>query len=358
MLVDKQDFKRVLTEAETFPALPQNVNRILILSNSSETSLKGIGDVILQDASLATRFLRMVNSSYYGLAHEVTDIHQAVSLLGGDVIRDIAITLSLMDVFPIRQAKEYEILFEESLTAAIAADLIMQVVHRVQDSGVFLAALLTNLGAFVFMRYLPDSYFKLIQEARKRRLDLRAVERLYLGLDQLEAARLIVQRWNLPLKIRKCFSQSFDRLRELDENERDDSNHICIYAKLGKLAAEIFYQWNVAEKIARFKNEMEDFFDISSETAEDVLSALPQTVNDSGFKQSIGFQPLPDFQRVQRIAEEELIVNHQNYEATYAELFSCQERIENLQKEKKKLENDLNHCQTLLRKVVSKLKKK
>ncbi len=357
MYISKKDLKKVLAEAEEFPAIPQNIHRILMLSNSPDVSLKEIGDVIIQDVSLTTRFLRMVNSSYYGLGHEVTDIHVAVSLLGIHVIRDIAVTLSLMDVFPIRQAKEYELLFEESVTAAISADIITQIAGQSGDANVFLAGLLSNLGAFMFMRYLPEEYSLLIQEAKNRRLDVRVVEKLHLGVDQDEAGRLIAERWELPQIVRRCFDPEASQSdKPNSETDAQKTNQVCVYARLGKLAAEVFYKWNLAEKIARFKTELEDMLAMEENTAMEILSAVPKVVNESGFNHSIGFQPLPDFDWIRKKAQEELLVNHHQYETTYRELYTIKGKYEKAKKEKKSLENHLSHCQSLVKQLVHKIK--
>jgi HD-like signal output (HDOD) protein len=169
MAYDKQ-IQQILDEADDLPSLPGITQKVLQMSLSSDISLKAISNVISTDAALVMRFLKIVNSAYYGFANTINDIHQAVAILGADAIRNVVVTLSLIDVFPIKINEEYSGLFKRSLCSAVAGEFISQMGSGKERSDVFLAGMLQNLGMYILMHYLPSQYLKTISNSIKLNL--------------------------------------------------------------------------------------------------------------------------------------------------------------------------------------------
>jgi len=353
----KRDLKHVLEQADDLPALPQNLQRILKLSGDPDVSLKTLADVIARDAAFSLRIVRMVNSSFYGLKNEVKDIHHAVSLLGARVIRDIAFTLSIMDVFPVKRSVLYQRQFERSLAAGVCADFIAQLAGKQSNPNIFLAGLLQNLGMFVFIRYLPDSYMEILKEAEARRLSISDIEPLYLGLNHIQAGELIAKRWRLPQSVQLSIAAKEIPLHVIRSARNAETVLLVKATYLGGLTADIFYGWNKAAKIAHYKNQMQALLEITSETAEDALQSVPQLLNNAGFDETIGFERLPDYNSVLKEAERELLFNEKQYLKTYLELIRVQEEYQEVQKKQDRYKKELAQCQSMVTKLIERLKK-
>jgi HD-like signal output (HDOD) protein len=353
----KRDLKHVLEQADDFPALPQNVQRILKLSGDPDVSLKTLADVISTDAAFSLRIVRMVNSSFYGLKSEVKDVHHAVSLLGARIIRDIAFTLSIMDVFPIKRSVLYQRQFERGLATGVCADFIAQLAGQQNDPNIFLAGLLQNLGMFVFIRYLPNSYMEILKEAEIRRLNLTDIEPIYLGLNHIQAGEAIAQRWRLPQSIRLSIAAKEIPLHIIQSVHNPATVLLIKVTYLGGLAADIFYGWNKEARIAHFKNQMQELLDFPAETTEDVLHSIPQLLNDGGFDETIGFQRLPDFKIVLKEAERELLFNEKQYLKTYLELIHLQEDSQKTENTLRIKTKELEQCQSMVSKLVERLRR-
>ncbi len=87
---------------ETFkflPSLPHILIKLIELCNKEESELKDISQVINKDSSLSAKVMRMVNSSFYGLPKRLTNIEQALVLLGTDTIKNIAVSASVYQTF-------------------------------------------------------------------------------------------------------------------------------------------------------------------------------------------------------------------------------------------------------------------
>ena len=76
---------------EALQPLPETVKEIQAFRSDPESSLKDIGAVVMRDAVLSAKILKLVNSATFGLSGKVSSIQQAISLLGKE--RTIALSL-------------------------------------------------------------------------------------------------------------------------------------------------------------------------------------------------------------------------------------------------------------------------
>lgn len=76
---------------EALQPLPGTIKELQAFGADPESSLRDIGAVVMQDAVLSAKILKLVNSATFGLSGKVSSIQQAISLLGKE--RTIALSL-------------------------------------------------------------------------------------------------------------------------------------------------------------------------------------------------------------------------------------------------------------------------
>ena len=94
----------------------------------------------------------MVNSAYYGLPYGIGSIHQAVTILGINAIRNIAISTSVHEVFNRHKgsaAFNLKRFWRHSLKCAVLSRLIAKKIGYSQVEEAFLAGLLHDIGRLV-----------------------------------------------------------------------------------------------------------------------------------------------------------------------------------------------------------------
>ncbi|MDR0859055.1 MAG: HDOD domain-containing protein [Oscillospiraceae bacterium] len=64
-----------------------NCLRLMNVTMSEEATFDTLADIIQQDAALTYKLLRVINSAYYGLSHKISNVKQAVGLLGFKELR-------------------------------------------------------------------------------------------------------------------------------------------------------------------------------------------------------------------------------------------------------------------------------
>ena len=75
------------------------------LLDDPSSSASEINRVMARDPALASKILKLVNSSYYGLSNKVSSLNQAIVILGFKTVKSVALSASVMGLFKDRASK-------------------------------------------------------------------------------------------------------------------------------------------------------------------------------------------------------------------------------------------------------------
>jgi HD-like signal output (HDOD) protein len=163
-----------------------------------QLQIQRVVDLISQDKSLAAQCLRMANSPLYGRYAEVASVRDAVVALGMQRMRDIAVSCSVLKLFPSDQVQVDPIVFwEHSMGCALVCRHFAQKIGFPDPGKVYLAGLLHDLGILANLWVLPNEFGAAIELARTERIPLHEAELRTLGLTHCESGSIIAERWAL-----------------------------------------------------------------------------------------------------------------------------------------------------------------
>lgn len=146
----------LMEQIDSIPMLPETVQKVEAVYNNPDSDMSEMADAIKQDPVVTAYILRTANSPMYGLSRTVTDVAQAVSLLGKDVVRAFTIasaanTCMTIDLSPYRITQADYFAHSQMQNA-----LVSRWVSKVDSSmlgNLSLASLLLELGKVVISRY-------------------------------------------------------------------------------------------------------------------------------------------------------------------------------------------------------------
>ena len=141
------------------PAFPEAVLRVQRALQAPDTSAADIVAILSSDPSLAARVLRIANSAAFKPASgEITDLRNAVSRLGFNTVRTVAIEFAMRQLrrrdaqSPVARA-EIEAISRDSLKVASVCHVIARHYTRVNADQALLTGLLHGLGRlYIVMR--------------------------------------------------------------------------------------------------------------------------------------------------------------------------------------------------------------
>lgn len=187
-----------LNEAE-LPALATVVQDLQRLAQHERSSVQQLADVLLRDASLTSKVLRVGNSAYYNPSQEpIKTISRAIVLIGFDNVRLISLSVSLIDGLLTRAPREQlQELLARSFHAAVQARNIAGYVLSRHAEEVFIAALLYHLGELAFWGCGGEQADELASALAQPGVDVEEAVRAVLGTSFRQLTQGLVKGWNI-----------------------------------------------------------------------------------------------------------------------------------------------------------------
>ena len=188
--------------------LPDVFVRINQLVGDPNSSMADIARVAGQDPSFTVRLLRVANSSFYGFSSTIDTASKAVSIIGTNQIRSLALATSVASSFEglPNSLVSMEDFWRHSLYCALAARNLAKRVRPCDPDAVFTAALLHDIGELVIFNRLPQ----LAKEALLLVLDsgdelpIYQAETQIMGFHHAQVGGELARQWKLPPMLEEC----------------------------------------------------------------------------------------------------------------------------------------------------------
>jgi serine/threonine protein kinase len=187
-----------------FPALSNSIIRIQGLATSETESVGNVTSEILKDVALTNKLLRLVNSAHFARGGSISTVSRAVSLVGFNGIRNMALSLVLLE--RMQDRTHATVLKEEFLRALMAGSIAGELSAGVRGSEeAFIGALFQNLGRLLAEFYFPEearTVRSLCTNARNPVSEATASASV-LGLNYEALGTGVAKAWGLPDDIQR-----------------------------------------------------------------------------------------------------------------------------------------------------------
>lgn len=217
--------KRVQAYVGAMPSLPVTLSKVLEVCNNPKTSPIDLDRVIQLDPVLMGRVLKLINSAYYGLGTQVTNLARAIIMLGVNTVKNLALSTAVVGRFTDKKdfrAINMDGFWRHSICVGVTAKLIAK--RRNVDAAsveeYFAAGLLHDIGKIPMNNALADEYVRTMSVADRERLPLYEAERRTLEFDHGEAGAEVAKAWRLSGAIADAVT-SHHRLAEYEGDYRE-----------------------------------------------------------------------------------------------------------------------------------------
>jgi putative nucleotidyltransferase with HDIG domain len=209
-----EQIQDLLDNVEKLISLPAAYVKLNELVEDPTSTADQIAQVITQDVALTARLLRIANSPLYGLATQVDTVSRAVTVLGTQQVRDLALATSASKTFegiPNELVSMDSFWMHSILCALCARTLAMDCLKR-QREAVFVAGLLHDIGQLVLYHMLPDLSRQALESCIDGPMGLESheAEREIIGFDHAEVGGELAHRWALPTNLQECIAYHHD----------------------------------------------------------------------------------------------------------------------------------------------------
>jgi len=195
--------KRVVQRVYDIPSFPLVIARLSEVAEDPGSSSKDLAAIMEKDQALSAKVLRLVNSAFYSLSKPVSSLRHAITLVGFNSVRSLAISVSVRGAFPGDEDPAAQAAFwDHSLTAAAAARHIAERARLPIKDDLFTAGLLHDIGVLVARRYLAAEAREADRLVVEEGLDPLDAERSAIGVEHTLLGAWLAEHWRLPQIIR------------------------------------------------------------------------------------------------------------------------------------------------------------
>ena len=318
--------RQLITDQLSLPSPPAIAVQILNTVQRDDASLQDLARIISADPALTAKLLRVANSSFYSLPNRITSIERALTVLGMNVIKNIALSFAITgDLQGNEQGGfDFNYFWRRSVTSAVAAQLLTALLQR-KDEDIFVTALLHDIGVLVLFLCKGAEYSRLFKERQTSGIPLVELERQKFGFDHQMVGATLIAAWGLPASIAEPMRYHHEP-GDTPEEYRKTAEILSI---AGNLSA-IYNEKDSALRVRLLQEKLPAMFHIKTEQVRELVDDIANESIEILKTFEIDPGDIKPFSQMLQEANEQLGQLNLSYEQLVLELKEAKEKAERL----------------------------
>jgi HD-like signal output (HDOD) protein len=200
-LLDDESIKRIVSQTETLPSLPEVYTEVISELQSQDPSVKNVAEIISADLAMTAKILQVVNSAFFGLVRKINNPKEAVMLLGTETIKALVLSVKIFSEFNQKKFAwfNFDELFNHSMSVSMFAQTISKKEQLDQNlvNNSLMAGMFHDLGKLILVTNFQKSYQKILTKAGKSKQNLWDLEYEMFGTSHAEIGAYLMGLWGL-----------------------------------------------------------------------------------------------------------------------------------------------------------------
>ncbi len=307
------------------PSPPAIAVRILEVVKQDNSSFAELAGIISADPVLTAKMLKVANSSVYALPNKVNTIEKALSVLGVDVLKNIALSFVIAKEMHGGEGDgfSFEYFWKKSVTCAVGAELLAKLL-RYKNDDIFVCALLQDIGILIMFLCRPNDYLRVLDEKKASGGEIIDVEKRIFGFDHQEIGAELLQEWGLPENIYGPIL--YHHGGDCSEDQRMQADLL----RWSALLASVYHGSRSAERVQALKLELVERFKVEEDRVDALVDSVAEKCIDILSSFEIDPGDMKPFSQLLQEANEELRRLNLSYEQVVMEFKQAKEKAEKL----------------------------
>ena len=187
------------------PTMPEVLVKLNEVMADPDTSATDVAKVVAADPAVSTNILRIVNSAYYGLQVRVSSVSLAISVMGFNMTKKVALKAAVFSAFMKRRGKiqhfDPSAFWKHAVYAGVAARVLAESSDQFGDmhpEDAYIAGLLHDIGKIIMMEKSARQYLEMLRKSvQQGRAEFEA-ELEDFGFTHADVGSVLAIKWSLP----------------------------------------------------------------------------------------------------------------------------------------------------------------
>ncbi len=342
MSQSNENIEQLIAKQINLPSPPAIAVQILNIVQQPDVSIQDLAKIISTDPALTAKMLRAANSGLYSLPNEVTSVERAITVLGTNVIKNIALSFVIAsDLKGNDQTSfDFDYFWRRSVTSGVAAELLTTALQE-KNEDIFVTALLHDIGVLTLYLTKGDEYALLLKERKTSGVPLTDLEQDKYGFDHQQLGATLVQSWGLPEQISEPMRYHHNTTSASAEHKRTSE-----ILWIADLLSAIYSESSSGERVRLLQEELVRLFDLPAEQVRELVDEVATKSIEILDMFELDAGDMKPYSQMLQEANEELGRLNLSYEQLVMELKEAKDKAE-------LLANELRDANSRLKELVN-----
>ena len=258
------------------PTMPEVLIKLNEIMADPETSAADVAKVVSADPAVSANILRIVNSAYYGLQVRVASVSLAISVMGFNMTKKVALKAAVFSSFGQRGAKIQHFdptsFWKHAVYTGVAARAMSQSSMQFGDmhpEDAYIAGLLHDIGKIIMMEKSTPQYLVMLRKSVQSGRSEDEVELEDFGYTHADVGSVLAIKWSLPEDLATAIRYHHTPARDPFHRSLSSLIHLA-----DQLAWRAQMPSTLGTTIAPLDHEVYDQIGLSPEQVEELLPQI------------------------------------------------------------------------------------
>jgi putative nucleotidyltransferase with HDIG domain len=198
-LIEHDALRSAATGTGRLPSVPRLYSQLTTLMSDPNATVAQASALVEQDAAMTAKVLQLANSAFFGRPRPVSSVKEAISYLGMNAIKALALSADAIEAFnPAREIEGFSIERLQSHSALVARIARRLLEAGCDADGAVAAALVHDVGILVLAARNPDYLAAVLARAEAEDRPLFEIELEERGFTHADVGAHLLGLWGLP----------------------------------------------------------------------------------------------------------------------------------------------------------------
>ncbi len=227
--------KALLEKSTEIPTLSKSVLELLSALNNPNVNLEEIARIVNSDYALATRIINFANSPYYGLQGNIKTTRDAITLLGVNMIKNLAMLVLASSCFENENNNRniYTSPWMYAICVAVISETIAEACETKNKELAFTAGLLHDIGESGLQSITNQRNSKAVRMSSYTKYPINRLQDFMFGFNHCDVGYVLAKKWLLPNELQEVIRYHHDpTLCPVDNNLVDIVHTATVFCSM------------------------------------------------------------------------------------------------------------------------------